>query len=188
MCAARPLRVAAALVLASLGSACARSSAPAGWLSTPEQSQREAWGAWAEVRTRSGGERAPVMGELIAATRDSVFVMTSAALVALPIAEIERATLTAYDARWDRLVLWTVLGTLSTASHGMALVLSAPVWIAGGTAAAAAASRGPRVRSTDGTELARFARFPQGMPPGLDRGALRPKDVRRSETVVDPPL
>ena len=188
MCVARRLRAVAALLFASTGAACFRSSAPAGWLSTPEQSQREAWGAWAEVRTRSGGERAPVMGELIAADRDSVYVMTSAALVALPVAEIERATLTTYDARWGKLALWTVLGTLSTASHGMALIISAPVWAAGGTAATAAASRGPRVRSTDGTVLARFARFPQGMPAGLDRGVLRPKDVRRIEPVAEPPL
>ena len=177
----------AALLLAPLGAACFRSTAPPGWLSTPEQSQREAWGAWTEVRTRSGGERALVMGELIAADRDSVFVLTATALVSLPIAEIEQATLTTYDARWDKLALWTVLGTLSTASHGMALVLSAPAWIAGGTAATASASRGPRVRSTDGTVLARFARFPQGMPPGLDRSTLRPRDVRRTETQADPP-
>jgi len=64
---------------------------------------------------------------------------------------------------------------LATASHGLILILSAPVWIITSTVAAADASRVPRIMSTSPTALNVFARFPQGLPPGINRATMRPK-------------
>ena len=157
--------------------ACFSTTAPSGWLSTPAAAQREAFGGWIKVEYTHDGEGRTVEGELIAAVQDSLHVLAADSLVSLSIGTVAMATLTAYDAEHDRLVKWTLLGVLSTASHGVGFVLTVPLWVISGTSAAASASRAPRVQSLDTALLRPYARFPQGLPDGLDRRALRPKPV-----------
>ena len=158
---------------------CFRTSAPKGWLPTAVDAQRDAYGGWIQVDFNMGVRRNTVHGELIAATSDSVHVLTSDSLVAVPTGSVVAGTLTAYDAQHGTLRLWTVLGAVSTLSHGFVLVLSAPVWAIAGSLATASASKTPRVESTDPLLLRMYARFPQGLPPGLDVRTLQQKDVRR---------
>ena len=75
------------------------------------------------------------------------------------------------------MALWTVAGTLSTASHGVALLLSAPAWIIGGSVATTKVSHAPLITypSRPWSDLARYARFPQGLPIGLDPATLQRK-------------
>jgi hypothetical protein len=124
---------------------------------------------------------ANIEGELIAAAGDSIYVLTRASVLeSVPVANIARGTLTSYDASTGRLRPGRLIGTLTTLSPGFVLVLSAPAWIATGTAPAVSASRGPRVESKDAAVLSPYARFPQGLPAGLDVAGLRAKDVRET--------
>jgi hypothetical protein len=153
-------------------------TAPKGWLPTAVEAQREAYGGWITLDFNMGIQAKAVHGELIAAASDSVYVLTSDSLVVVPNASVITGTLTAYDAQQGALKLWTVLGAVSTLSHGFALLFTAPVWGVVGSVATASASKAPRVESTDPSLLRMYARFPQGLPPGLDVRTLRQKDVR----------
>jgi len=171
------LATVSALCLVLLGTACFHTTAPMGWLPTADDAQREAYGGWIKVEYTTDVKRM-VQGELIAATSDSVHVLTGNNIVALPTATVVSGTLTTYDVKLGTLRLWTVLGAVSAASHGLVLVLSAPAWLIIGSTATAVASRAPRVESTKPGDLRAYARFPQGIPHGLDPRSLRQKDIR----------
>lgn len=127
----------------------------------------------------AGFGEARAEGELIAVGTDTVFLLSAEGLIAIPMRAITRATLTAYDAQWGGLAAWSTFGTVSTLSHGYGLIVSAPVWILTGSIATASASRAPRRQYRSGAEVWRefrkFARFPQGLPPGVPRTSLRLK-------------
>jgi hypothetical protein len=161
-------------------SGCFHTTAPKGWLPTAVEAQREAYGGWIKLEFSVGVGRNTVYGELIAATSDSVHVLTSDSLVVVPTVSVIAGTLTAYDAQYGAVRLWAILGGLSTLSHGFVLVLTAPVWAIAGSMATASASNAPRVEYTNPSVLRMYARFPQGLPPGLDVRSLRQKDIRRS--------
>jgi len=60
-------------------------------------------------------------------------------------------------------ILWTVVGSVSTLSHGVALIFSLPVWLIAGIASAATAAD-PRPRVETCEALRPSTRFPQGIP------------------------
>jgi hypothetical protein len=175
----------AALLLA----ACVANPAPSGWLPPAEVAAREAYGGWIVAETApdalkgvyvtgTAGGWTGVEGELIAVDPDTVFVLREAALVALPKTAVRNAQLFAYDAQWGGLAWWGVIGTLSTISNGGFLLLTAPLWIITSTATTASRSRAPRVELAEQGDrwavMRLYARFPPGLPPGLDRQSLRP--------------
>jgi hypothetical protein len=82
--------------------------------------------------------------------------------------------LTGYDSKASGLAAWSVLGTLSTASHGVGLVLTAPIWVIAGVASTAKQTRAGHLVYPRRTASAfgAYARFPQGLPAGIDRAAL----------------
>ena len=167
-----------AVALAALClSGCAKSTAPRGWLPRPVVAQKTAHGGWISISMTGDPRNANHEGELIAIQSDSVFILERGAWLGLPVAQVSKATLTGYDPNTAPLELWTLGGTLSTASHGVGLVLSAPIWILVGSLTTSAQSRNPRMIVTPATwQKARaYARFPQGLPASLDRSSLRPK-------------
>lgn len=156
--------------------ACFRTTAPEGWLSTPEVAQREAYGGWISA---AYAPAQVVEGELIAVTPESLYVLTADSLIPLAMGAITSAALTTYDAQLRTLEMWTLLGSASTLSHGVGLVLTLPLWVIAGSSVTASASKSPRVRSLDPADLRPYARFPQGLPPALDRRDLRQKQTAR---------
>jgi hypothetical protein len=160
---------------------CAGSSAPAGWLEIPSKVQSQAYGAWAEVQYEmaSSKKKLTVSGELIAFEEESVYVLTDSLLVGVPTSNIIRVKLTSFDSKAGLLAIWTLTGTLATASHGILLIFSAPAWIIGGSIATAGQSHTPIKRFPDKPrqELRGYARFPQGLPSGLDKQSLKPKPL-----------
>ena len=179
------------LVGLSLYSGCASSTAPRGWLSQAHEIETQAYGGWIGIETKPGVEAIP-HGELIALHHDSVFVLASDSnLYTVAISDIKKARLAGYDSEWDQMAALVFLGTLSTASHGGFLVLTAPIlWgLAGGATAGSQSrvslidypKRRPKVqgksvvRENDQHPLRsmrEYARFPQGWPPSLDRSTL----------------
>jgi hypothetical protein len=172
--ASRAALVLLAAVTAGATAACFRSTAPGGWLPKPEDAPRQAFGSWIRMQDRPGAPSTVFEGELIAVDADTVHILFDR-LVSVPRASYCCITVTAFQMDYTPLVVWGLAGTLSTLSHGVGLLLTAPIWALWATSAAASASMAPRVRSTDPAALRPYARFPQGIPPGLDRTTLRSK-------------
>ncbi len=172
-----PLIRAATAALLAAATGCASTTAPRRFLPPSAGVGANRNGGWIEI-TRAGrhGPYAPVEGELIAVGHDSVLVLTAERLVVLRSAEIARAKLTAYDNQWRGIGAWAAAGTVSTLSHGIGLVLTAPIWLLVGIPATSMASYEPQLAwpSRQWAELAAWARFPAGLPPGLDPQTLWP--------------
>lgn len=167
----------------SLGTAvvcagCARNSAPEGWLPKPAEAQAGAYGGWIELSyDQATKQRAD--GELIAVSADSVWVLSQDQALVIPTTAVRAGKLTAYAAQKGGLTAWTVVGMLSTISNGWFLFFTAPMWIIGGPLAVGSESRAPERKSPPLAwgELAPFARFPPGMPEGIDLSTLKAKQV-----------
>jgi hypothetical protein len=165
------------VVVAIALSGCASTGAPSGWLPKPEDAQAQAYGAWITVQHRTGEQIAQVQGEFIAAQADSVFVLSGQAVVGIPERQIRGVRLAAYDSQCGSLTVWTIVGALSTASHGYGVLVSLPIWLVVGSIATSAQSYTPirSVPEQSWKDLKQFARFPVGLPDGLDRSRLRAK-------------
>lgn len=138
---------------------------------TLERAVTDGHGGWIVVQLSSGAEAS---GELIAADSDAIRVLTSVGLLVVPPREVASARLWAWDAQLGDTIVWGTVGTVSTISHGFFLVFSAPVWIGATSLITAIESRKPIVDYPEHglVDLARWARFPQGMPRSLHSGDL----------------
>ena len=119
-------------------------------------------------------------GEFIAISNDSVFLFSASGLQGIQKQRISIGKLFVSDppVTTGGLVAWVMLGTLSTASHGVGLVFTAPAWLIIGSISAGAAASSIdagdlQYPARTWAELTAFARFPQGFPPGLDRSLLK---------------
>jgi hypothetical protein len=158
--------------------ACAGKTTPKGWLPTPKEAQETAYGGWIELRYLENAEARGATGELIAVSTDSVWVLTNDQGLVIPTASVREGKLTGYAARSLR--WWTLVGTLSSVSNGAFLVFTMPAWLIGGSLANGSESRSAERKSPplQWAELAPFARFPQGLPQGLEISGLSRKKVR----------
>ncbi len=163
---------------------CAPTGAPSQWLPEPEATQVEAHGAWIRVEHGTGDDRVRTEGEFLAVEEDTVFILTAqdtlGRVVAMPKGKIEKARLGTFDPNMGGLVVWTLFGTLSTVSHGIGLILTAPVWIITGSIVTGIHSRSAIEETGDmpwdtWPELKVYARFPQGLPDNIDRASLKPR-------------
>lgn len=175
---ARRVSLAAAVTCA----ACARNSAPDGWLPKPAEAQATAYGGWIELTYQDGDVTRRADGELIAVSADSVWVLNENQGLVIPTTAVQRGKLTAYAAQTGTMSIWTAVGTLATISNGAFLIFTAPMWIIGGTLATAGESRAPQRNSPPlaWVDLAPFARFPQGVPDGIEVTALQAKAPARA--------
>ena len=165
------------LVLLLVGIAgCAGIAAPRGTVPMVDVAPQGAFGGWASV-WEGRGYSPDFEGELIAVSADSVFVLVGDSLVARSLNGVRRVRIVGYDPKAGDLMNWTLAGTLSTASHGIVAILSAPAWLLVGSAVTSSAAHASEInvpgyhRTWD--DLKPYARFPQGLPAGLDRTTLR---------------
>lgn len=174
-------RFAAALVSLLLVPGCASHQAPDHFLPTVREAQREVFGGWIELSVRDQGGLQRLAGELIAVSLDSLWVLDGSGGTAVGTDAVEEGKLVAYNSEWGRVAGGAALGTLSTISNGVFLIFTAPMWIVGGSIAASSQSRLPiqKLPDTGWFALIPFARFPQGMPPGVELRSLRPKRGQR---------
>jgi hypothetical protein len=162
--------------VAVLDAGCASSSAPAGWLPKPAAAQSTAYGGWIELTYGQPTEQRAA-GELIAVSAESVWVLSQTQALVISTSAVRAGKLTAYEAQKGGFTTWTVLGALSTISNGAFLIFTAPMWMIGGSLAVAGESRAPqrKISSVSWGGLAAFARFPQGMPEGIEMSTLEAK-------------
>ena len=182
---ARPTLVArhlnpAGLVLLLLVAGCASCPAPWGWLPPPDPDRVDVYGGWIVVTDVTGAGTEKHSGELIAIGGDSLFVLTGRGLEVSALREITHGDLFWYDTRSGGLAGWTVIGTLSCFSHGFIGLLTGPIWIILGSLSTATQSWQSHVdpNGANWSKLIPYCRFPQGLPPELDRRALQPRSPR----------
>jgi hypothetical protein len=148
-------------------------------------------GGWVVI-TMAGKELR--RGELIALGRDTVFMMDHGALKSIPRSSVLSAKLFLidYPVTPGGAGAWTALGVVSSASLGFGAIFAAPLWlIVGGINTSVVA------RDADAGDLAfppakleefaMFARYPQGLPEGVERSMIRPAPFYlESEKPVSP--
>jgi hypothetical protein len=168
---------------------CKGTSVPKAWLPTPQEAQTTAFGGWIDLAYTEANERRWAVGELIAASADSVWILNQREGLVIPTAAVDSGKLFAYAPRTGNITGWTVAGTVSTISNGAFLLFTAPMWIIGGSLAGRSEIRAAQRNNPPLTwvEIAPFARFPQGMPEGVGLAALRPKPPAPRDTVSLPP-
>ena len=173
----RPLNATSWIILAVGLFGCASTSAPSGWLSTPQENQSQSYGGWIEIDWSDASGIWKSEGELLTLGADAVYLLVDDVVMAIAPKQISYAKLTFYSTDIGPIKGWTLLGTLSTISHGFGLALTAPIWILVGSFAAAEVSHRPQLifPKTPLQEFQKYARFPQGFPPGFEGQALKPK-------------
>jgi hypothetical protein len=176
MLAPRVGRWCVALLLFATG--CATSNAPAGWRPELDEALGDPYGSW--VTMEYGGEdrlEHSVSGELIAISPDTLYVLDGRVLRTVAATWVEKATVEWFEPNTKGMEAAVVLGTLSTASHGFGLVFTAPGWILLGSTATGAYTHEPIVTFPKHplSTLQEYARFPQGLPEGLDRAHIAPR-------------
>lgn len=166
-------------ILCIVFSHCASTNAPMGWLVKPESVPTDTYGAWIKIRTHHG----LISGELISLMNDTVFVADTAALHGVASADIISARLATYNAAHSNIGAFAFFGTISTISNGAFLIFTAPMWIIGGTIASIIRSYEPIIDYPKRplTDFSPYARYPQGLPSGLQRNDIRMKQNRSSE-------
>jgi len=158
------------------GGCTASSPAPPGARLTMEQAQRDPRGAWINIVT----DQEEVAGELLAVEAQALVVASTPGFRRVPVTRIRSWTLSWYEAENGGVIVYGLLGTLSTLSHGWFLVLTAPLlWMIPTPIMARAQSRQGHESGTLGDgrhlRLAAYARFPAGLPPGFDPTAPAPE-------------
>lgn len=149
-----------------------------------------------QIDLRLRGPEAHVRGELLAVRRDSIWVLNQNSLVALDLSGIEQATIRRHGLTGERSFLWGLgaglvsgigLSIACTAadaeSCGAVVAASGLMGLIWGGLAAISLSSSSRWKFTPpvADSLARFARFPQGPPPGgMSAVARSPSDSSRS--------
>lgn len=166
------------LVLASTLTQCATpGDIPSGYLTTPRKMAAMPNGCWVVVEKFSSNNSLPagrVSGELIAVQRDTLFLLTQIALVPVLTSEIKTADLYLFKNQSNTYLLITGLGLLPNI---VALFIGSPVFIFGipfaitGIVTSAIENNSNTLKfpnKNNLNEFKYFARFPQGIPIGID--------------------
>jgi hypothetical protein len=169
---------AAVLVLFACG-VCGCASAPPtpkDWLPDPSEVPSSPWGGWIEITLIKPHDEVVIDGELLAIENQSVYVLRGDAIRSVPIDSVGEARVVYYDSHAGEIAAGTVIGTVATISNGALLILTAPMWIVGGSVATNARAGEPILEaSDDGWDgIVPYARFPQGLPPDFVPRAAPP--------------
>jgi hypothetical protein len=131
------------------------------------------------VRVRRAGDGEALEGELLAVDAAAIHLSNGyqgpGQVISVPIRQVEAVEVRDVFASGALgLAIWTGLGALSTLSHGLALVLTAPVWLLIGIPVSIGAAVGNdlAVRPAEIPALYQFARFPAGLPPDWRSGTI----------------
>lgn len=190
------MRVAPTTALAALAAACASNPDPRH--PTLDDAEQRAGGGWITVTQRDGSHTdgelisvEPTVVRVLAWSREGIatprpdvyasrvearglFPARPLALVTIPRSQIQIARLYCYGA--DSFVGWGIAGGFSTLTHLFLLPITLPIWIGATAGAESAETHAAIIDYPDHNlqDMAIWARFPQGMPPGLPPQSLFP--------------
>jgi len=173
------------LLVATLGAGCASNPAPNDWLPSAREVPADPFGAWIRIEYDSGSSSHEIAGELLAVEPDTIYVLAGENMVAFPSESILKARVAWFESGAGVLSAWTLLGSLASFSNGYIAGLTLPLWIISGSLATGAQSRAPLVdyRPDQGRlmDIRPYARFPQGLPEGIDRSTFVGKRSERPQ-------
>ena len=161
---------------------CTTVRTPAGFLPNRKEVQYDSQGGWMALIYHSSYNSSLIAngGELIAIDKDSVYILSpDENFTIISTNNIEQAALVIYKRDPKGFVIWWILGTLSTISNGLFAIFTAPLWLITGTTVTATEASRPNKLYYPGTpwqEMGKFARFPQGIPEGLNPKELKYKN------------
>jgi hypothetical protein len=92
--------------------------------------------------------------------------------------QIDSARLIMYNTHALDYALWTTLGSVSTLSNGFYLAFTLPLWLLTGIPVSTGEARRQNYidyPASGWAEMGKFARFPQGMPAGINPSSLWPR-------------
>jgi hypothetical protein len=161
------IMAAALVVVTGCGSA---PPGPEGWLPDVQDVPKDPYGGWIEVKyAAEDSGRYRVEGELLAIDGESLYLDDEGVPRSVPLDSIISARLGSCDPHSGAVGGIAFFGVLSTLSNGGFLILTAPAWIAVGAGGSASLADAAIIKSksADWDEFRMFARFPQGMPPGM---------------------
>lgn len=173
-----------ALLAASACGCASAPTAPPDFLPKASEVPTSVKGAWIQIDYISSHGRIDVDGELLAVQDHHAYLLQGDVVRAVSIDSVKSARVTYYES--GAVAGAVFLGTMSTLANGWYLVLTAPMWIIGGTAATAGRSRDPVVGidRDEWAEAIPYARFPQGLPPGFAPAVEPPPVVVAEEPIA----
>jgi len=174
-------RWAIALLASLLGSACASNPAPAGWQPDASDLPRFTRGAWIVVKHHRARQ---TQGELIAVEANGVQVWTANGLVFEPIDRMRSVRVVLHRPD-DTVSGLAAAGGLSALTHGWFFPFTIGFWIAPAVGESYAPFLSPPLDGLD--NVRKYARFPQGSPPGLDPATLGERPPGRRSPPPGPP-
>jgi hypothetical protein len=160
---------------------CKTSEIPVAYQLSPNEVKRGITGSWTKIVLRKSEleSRSELSGELIAVQADTLFILTETKLEAVSSKSIDEAILQIYTNQAKKMVTITgliyapnILGAIGRSS-GAYLVLGIP-WILTGTLVAISEGYDDSnllvfPAKNPLNDFKKFARFPKGMPAGIDR-------------------
>jgi len=176
MYANRRSKIGGLCLMTALMAACMATPGPKGWLPSPKEALSDAFGAWMIVKYASNTGEKTAEGEFIAVEKNKVYLLTEMGPEEIPTPKVLHVIYATYKEKRIS-PAWTILGLLSTASHGAWAVISAPIWLITGIIHSSAESTSGITESDSiaWEEIRKYARFPQGIPQGMDLRLLKHK-------------
>lgn len=152
--------------------ACTAVKAPRGSVPTMVKMGTDVYGGWITLHLNDSSE---VAGELIAVSGEQVIICRPGETRPVPLAQITTAQLVMFKTQEGGYATWTFLNSLLTVANGFFLIFTLPVNLV--TGISTSTSEGRRENSldypaTDWSELSKYARFPQGLPEGVELGDI----------------
>lgn len=144
--------------------------------------QYDPYGSWVNVEYRDANNILAVFGgELLSIERDTIFLLDlSSNLHTFPIAKVTNAyALLHRPVANDKQLSWAAGGLLFSITNGPFIIFTGPAWIVAGTTALIKGDvMTENYRNLDEHEwedLAKFGRFPKGIPPSVNPNELEAK-------------
>ena len=166
-----------AVGLCILAIACVRNPTPNLWLPTAAESQTQAFGGWATVTWPAKPKPPALHGELIAVGPDRLWILADSGVQEVAKSAVESVVVDGYRQDVGPVVKAWTLGSVLAITNGYWSVFTIPIWAAAGSHALREAWSYARVQfpSQPWEAMSRYARFPQGLPAGVDLRAIQAK-------------
>jgi hypothetical protein len=172
-------------IISLILSGCAASRVPSEYRFGPKSLRKQISGNWMDIKFHSGDITNPLKslsGELIAIQSDSIFILASNGLAVVHLSAIDETVLYMYNNQAGGLAVLTgllympnIIAALVMEEPGF-LIIGVPLVLTGSTLAIVESSNHSNLLkypySNKLEELKKFARYPQGLPPGIDRSRL----------------
>ncbi len=155
---------------------CSTVKAPSGTVPVRNALATDAFGGWIELSLITPKDS--ISGEFIATCNDSLYIMDRGEVKIYPISNIRLARLVIFKNMSGAFGAWTFFGSLFTISNGGFLIFTLPATLIMGIATTIGEAKRLNFLdypSNSFENLSKYARFPQGIPEGLNIADLRPR-------------